>query len=325
MCRNYGGTGLGLWISSEIVRLMGGDIGVKSKPGMGTNFIVVFPAETCPEAALLRSSHSLLSLSKEFMRGKKCLVVDDIPENTYILNELFQTHGMSVSSKNRAKDALAVYQRSPQDVDLLITDLRMPDMSGQAFILEVRKFEKDRNLTQVPIIVLTGEASINERAACLSEYGANEYLLKPVKLFDLMQSVERLLTHPRGTTTSGRPKNVLLVEDEILIQRLIAQFITQSGNVSHCCTTIEEAKRAVDKTDLDIIFLDSQLPDGSGVEFMAYYTKLVERSGIHRAAVVSMSGNSLPDQQNMYSGFDIYSYLEKPVSKAVLQGIIKSI
>ncbi len=303
---------------------MGGDIRAKSKPGVGTDMIVVFPTETCPEVAVLENSRSLALVNKDFMKGKKCLVVDDIPENTYILHELFQGHGMTVISKNRARDALELYRRSPKEIDLLITDLRMPDMSGQDLIREVRKCEKGNELQQLPIIVLTGEAAITERASCLSMYGANEYLLKPVKLVDLMQSVEKLLTH-RGTA-AGRPKNVLLVEDEILSQRLIAKLISQSGDVPHCCRNLEQAKKALETIhDLDVIFLDSQLPDGTGVDFMSYYTQMVQKKETRRVPVVSMSGNPVPDQENVYSGFDIYTFIEKPISKAILLGIIKSV
>ena len=82
-------------------------------------------------------------------------------------------------------------------------------MSGQNLILETREFEKSHSLPKVPIIVLTAESSAGEKLACLSQYGANEYLLKPIKLHDLMNAVYRLLVTDKSTFAKDRPKRIL--------------------------------------------------------------------------------------------------------------------
>ncbi len=307
---------------------MGGDIAVKSKLGFGTTMITIFPSETvletlpmeCPKAALLLKKKTLLA-------GKRCLIVDDIQENTYILTELLQYHGMEVVTTNQAADALEkfitiLYNR----VNLVITDLRMPGMSGQTLILEIRKFEKSHARAEVPIIVFTGESSPTEKVACLSQYGANEYLLKPVKLHDLIKAVEKLLSKVQAQHL----KSVLLVDDDVVSRKIIVSLLKQHGEKCDECGCIEEAKQKVREgvEKYDVIFLDSELPDGTGSDFMDYYRQhwlglgFVEK----QVPVVSMSGNSVQDQQRKYASHtNMHAYLQKPVSKSALIDAITSL
>ncbi len=223
--RNYGGTGLGLWISRSIVQKMGGDIAIKSKQGFGTDMIVVFQSETCPEVSLLAAGERGHRKLSRDIKGKKCIIVDDIPDNTYILKQLLESNGVEVFARNRAGGAIQLYSCT-ENIDLVITDLRMPEMSGQAMIMEIRRRERESGREPVPIIVLTAEASREERVMCLSEYGADEYLLKPIKLQDLMASVENLLSNKRRRNA----RKVLLIEDDIVVRKLLAAFVKQNGD-----------------------------------------------------------------------------------------------
>eukprot|EP01022_Parablepharisma_sp_SALTPOND_P022908 TRINITY_DN46_c0_g1_i1.p6 TRINITY_DN46_c0_g1~~TRINITY_DN46_c0_g1_i1.p6 ORF type:complete len:237 (-),score=42.11 TRINITY_DN46_c0_g1_i1:2111-2821(-) len=234
-----------------------------------------------------------------------------------------QNHGLRVTIQNRAKEALELY-KNDNNIDLIITDLRMPEMSGQQLIIEVREQEKVRNLPKVPIMVLTGEASGNERVACLSEYGANAYLLKPIKLTDLMASVENLLTEEKSRTS----KNILLIDDDAISQRLISKILKQAGESPFSASTIQKAKEefTANYDKYDIIFLDSELPDGIGLDFMKHFTNTIKEKSLKKPPpVVSMSGNSIPDQQDLYRDYEMYSFLQKPISKTMLLGIIKSV
>eukprot|EP01022_Parablepharisma_sp_SALTPOND_P008059 TRINITY_DN135131_c0_g1_i1.p1 TRINITY_DN135131_c0_g1~~TRINITY_DN135131_c0_g1_i1.p1 ORF type:complete len:864 (-),score=72.16 TRINITY_DN135131_c0_g1_i1:48-2462(-) len=321
--QNYGGTGLGLWISRCIVQLMGGDINVKSKVGLGTNMIVVFPSQTCPETAVLENGCSPLCL-KAGVKGKKCLVVDDIPENTYILQELLQNNGVAVTTRNRAKEALELLMEG-QTVDLIITDLRMPEMSGQDFILEVRKMERNRDLPRASIMVLTGESAPSEKVACLSQYGADEFILKPTKLGELMNCVEKLLLKKKNCKSK---KNILLIDDDSVSQKIISSFIRHNGDIPKCCMNIRDAKDEFEKrwAKYDAIFLDNELPDGTGLDFMKFYEAfMMEKPYVKKIPVVSMSGNVVSDQERVYEGYKMHTFLQKPISKSVLTDIIKSI
>eukprot|EP01022_Parablepharisma_sp_SALTPOND_P004945 TRINITY_DN121329_c0_g1_i1.p2 TRINITY_DN121329_c0_g1~~TRINITY_DN121329_c0_g1_i1.p2 ORF type:complete len:241 (+),score=23.81 TRINITY_DN121329_c0_g1_i1:2063-2785(+) len=230
---------------------------------------------------------------------------------------------MQVTSFNRAKDAFEHFTNNYKDLDLLITDLRMPEMSGQQLILSVRDFEKNKGSYKVPIIVLTAEASSTEKVACLSEYGADAFLLKPSKLSDLVETVERLVT----TRRLEKKKFVLLIDDDVISQKLITCFIKKAGHHPVACRSIAEAKREFESNPekYDVIFLDSQLQDGTGLDFMQFYSRMADGRNGWQIPIISMSGNQIPDQQRMYGEYQLHAFLEKPVSKSKLLSIIESI
>ncbi len=325
--QNYGGTGLGLWISQSIIRLMGGDIAVKSKVGAGTNMIVVFPSQTCPETAVVEGNSMGFPILKAWLKGKRCLVLDDIPENTFLLQGLLQNSGLCVTAKNRAREALDAVIHTNPPFDLIITDLRMPEMSGQEFILAVRNYEKTLDLPRTPILVLTGESGPGEKMTCLSRYGADEFLLKPVKLFELMNSVEKLLAPDKKLRGA---RNVLLIDDDCVSQKVLSGIISQNGNVPKSCMTIADAKSefAENGEKYGLILLDNELPDGKGLDFMEFYRN--RQQSLHaktQVAIICMSGNCVSDQQRMYHEYkdQIQAFFQKPISKAMLLDIIKSI
>ncbi len=321
--QNYGGTGLGLWISRSIIRQMGGDIRAKSKPGKGTDMIVVFPSETVPETPMISSFAEEYKEKRRGLSGKKCLIVDDIPDNTFILDQVLRSQGMLVVSKTCGRHALKSY-RNISNFDLIITDLRMPGMSGQDLILAIRKFEREKGRLRTPILVLTGEALQAEKVACLSRYGADEYLLKPVKMQCLMDAVEALLT--RGFRMEQK-KKVLVVDDDTLSLRLLMTMIRQGGDSPTGCRSVYEAKAEISANPekYDVILLDSQLQDGNGLDFVRFYNKLVVDRELKAVPIVSMSGNGAEEQTKMYEGFVMHGFLQKPISKSLLLGTIRSL
>ncbi len=254
-------------------------------------------------------------------------MVDDLPENTYILQELLQGNGLFVFPYNRARPALEWYKAHRQTVDLVITDLRLPEMSGQSLIIEIRKFEQEHRLRRVPIVVLTGEAAPTEKMDCLTQYGADEYLLKPTKLADLLSSVERLVTRKsHSPAATGVKKSVLIIDDDVVSQKFLSTVIRRNGSEVKSCINVKEAKREVllNLERYDVILLDNQLRDGTGVDFMQYYCAEVLKKGVRRVPVVSMSGNAVQEQERVYDGFNMHGFLQKPISLTTLMGIIKS-
>ena len=178
--RRYGGTGLGLTISREIARLLGGMIEVESEPGKGSIFTLFLPQkytgtgngeigvrEEVPEVPKL-------PVDADFS-GRKVLVVDDDMRNIFALTTVLKTRGMQVVFAENGKEGLKMLIANP-DVDLVLMDTMMPEMDGLQATAEIRKLPE---FVDLPIISLTAKAMKGDREKCL-EAGASDYVTKPV-------------------------------------------------------------------------------------------------------------------------------------------------
>jgi HAMP domain-containing protein/signal transduction histidine kinase/CheY-like chemotaxis protein len=179
--RKYGGTGLGLTISREIARLLGGLIEVSSEPGYGSSFTLYLPqkyigaevnsTETSIEVVPIIDA---LPLDADFS-GSKVLVIDDDVRNVFALTSILKMRGMNVIYAENGKQGLAVLKENP-DTDLVLMDTMMPEMDGLEATKEIRKLSQ---FDKLPIISLTAKAMKGDREKCLAA-GASDYVTKPV-------------------------------------------------------------------------------------------------------------------------------------------------
>eukprot|EP01022_Parablepharisma_sp_SALTPOND_P007981 TRINITY_DN135016_c0_g1_i1.p1 TRINITY_DN135016_c0_g1~~TRINITY_DN135016_c0_g1_i1.p1 ORF type:complete len:728 (-),score=70.10 TRINITY_DN135016_c0_g1_i1:93-2276(-) len=313
--RNYGGTGLGLWITKNIITQMEGDISVKSKKGYGSNFIMAFPAKVCKEVTVFSKPFKDEGIYEQF-KGKTFLLLDDIPENSFLISEVLKKHGIDSVITQNGNEALYIYKNSAKKIDMIITDLRMPAMSGQTFILEVRKHEKETGKQRMPIIVVTAESSFEERKLCLTKYGANEYLIKPIKYQDLIRAIKEIY----ALKVKEKVKNILIVDDDVISAKFLAGVLMKARYECMIKNSVTEAKSyfAEYGKNFGVVLLDNLLGDGTGAEFVEFIDKIVTENQAKRPFIVSMSGNAINDQKETYHGLNINGFLQKPIKKQEL-------
>ncbi len=206
--RKYGGTGLGLTISRKLARAMGGDIAIENPDDGGSCFTFTVPLNIATETHDQSASTSPIGSRKksderpkapapirkiptnDILKDRTVLVVDDDMRNVFALAVLLRSHGMKILKAADGFKALILLEAQPGEVDLVLTDIMMPNLDGLGLIREIRKDERLRDL---PVIACTARAMEDDGNACM-EAGADAYISKPInedllieKLVDLLR------------------------------------------------------------------------------------------------------------------------------------------
>ncbi|HET9929664.1 MAG TPA: ATP-binding protein, partial [Polyangiaceae bacterium] len=180
--RKYGGTGLGLTISREIAKLLGGSIEVRSTPGEGSTFTLTVPEAYSGQEAIQRDDSATgedrdvppLPEDVDFA-GTKVLLVDDDLRNIFAIRTVLEARGIQVLHAGNGRLALEMLLKHPE-VNLVLMDTMMPELDG---LTATRKIREDLALSKLPIISLTAKAMKGDREKAI-EAGASDYVTKPV-------------------------------------------------------------------------------------------------------------------------------------------------
>lgn len=184
--RTYGGTGLGLVISKQLIEIMGGSIHVKSKKNIGSNFNFEIKFELTSNEVRNNSVTEEIPLSEY---KSNILLVEDDRVNQLVISKQLSEMGHKCFIANNGIEAIEIFNK--RDFDLCLMDIQMPVLDGINTTIIIRKNQKVVE-KYLPIIALTAHALIGDRERCLS-IGMDEYLAKPFQINDLFNIIEKTL------------------------------------------------------------------------------------------------------------------------------------
>jgi signal transduction histidine kinase/ActR/RegA family two-component response regulator len=197
VARTHGGTGLGLALSRELARRMGGDLSVESESGRGSTFILHLPL--APASGAVLRAEPAEAQAAPVDAALRVLVVDDHPLNRRTLALLLEPIGAEVTAVESSAEALDLLATSPFDV--VLSDLHMPDMNGPALARAIRAGAGPN--ASAPIIAVTGADDAEQRAVC-QEAGMTGFVSKPIQAPVLYAALEAALAG--SEEARGEPK-----------------------------------------------------------------------------------------------------------------------
>ena len=321
--RQYGGTGLGLTISKQLVELMGGEIGLVSEEGLGSEFW--FTARFGKQAGVERNTPPPAQI-----RGVHILVVDDSPTNREILAAQLNAWGTRSEVTASAPEGLLALARARDAGDpfaAVILDMQMPGMDGADL---ARAIKADETLANTRLVMMT---SIGNRgdARQMEDIGFSAYLVKPARqsdLFDCLavvlsgravaQPVRPIVTRHAIREMRRQALRILLAEDNITNTQVALGILKKLGLHADAVANGAEAVSALESIPYDLVLMDVQMPTMDGLE--ATLKIRDPRSAVrnHGVPIIAMTAHAMQGDRERCLEAGMNDYVSKPVSPAAL-------
>ena len=329
--RTYGGTGLGLTISSQLVQLMGGRIWVESEAGKGSmfHFTVSF--------ALVKGLDPATVVPDEVdLQDLPVLVVDDNATNRRLLEEMLLTWRMVPTLTSNVPDALAALraaQEAGTPFRLVLSDVQMPEADGFALVQAIKQ---DPAIAGVTVVMLTSGGRSGDAARC-RELGIAAYLHKPIKRSELRGAVllalsgrsaerDRPAMVTRHSLREARKRaRILLVEDSPVSQMATTRLLENRGHTVVVANNGKEALAILDDPacmGFGCVLMDVQMPEMGGFECTARIREKEKITGL-RLPIIAMTAHAMRGDGARCLAAGMDAYMSKPVQRDALFELVE--
>jgi len=333
------GTGMGLSVVHGIVAGMGGAVRVYSEPGKGTQFYVYFPVEKNSFVKHSVQTHEAIQGGIE-----RILLVDD--EDAIIIMEklMLERLGYQVTSRTSSIEALEAFRDRPDKFNLVITDMAMPNMSGDKLSAELTKIRPD-----IPVLLCTGfsETMSEEKAASL---GIKGFLLKPIVMKDLAQKIREVLDRQKSKRLNikafiDKPipmkdlaekvkkplnqskalimKKILIIDDDVAVRNILIKLLERNEYTVIAASNGDQGIQLFKDHLPDLVITDIIMPEKEGLETIG---ELKELNSDVKIIAISGGGVGYPEiYLDLASGFGAVRTFLKPINNNELLSTIKDL
>ena len=319
--RQFGGTGLGLFISRNLVSQMGGVLSFSSEPGQGSSFFFEMDFDRADENVVLPV------VPGDFFAGRRVLVVDDNDVIRDRISRTLSAWGFNVDEAGSAEEALFLIRSSDnKKYELVIVDQTMPHIDGWQFASEVHS---DSGIVSSRMILMSMKGGVGAVEAKMKLLGwFDSYLTKPIRQSDLSASVFRLLSSDMDLEeaedleevesvgedemlTPAAGFRILIAEDHEVNRKLLQTILEKNGHQVLQAPNGKVAYEVVAREKPDLVFMDCQMPVMNGYES----TERIRKGG-YEAPIIAVTASAQAEEREKCLNCGMSDLVTKPFKQA---------